>query len=275
MSQTITSFLTCFIYCASTLAQTLHLGGKQRFPKPVLIITGLFGAALHGYLLYRWIDTPFGQNLSASHMLSLVCWLMLVLILISAIYQPVENLSIFILPVAAASIPLALAFPGNEYLQTRLYPLRLTHILISIAALAVLGMAALQAILLYLQTHWIRHKSSEGALRFLPPLQTMETLLFQIIWLGFLFLSASLASACIFLDDIFIISRLQKILFSFLAWAFFATLLYGHYRSGWRGTTAIRWTLSGMVLLIVAYFSSKLIALKYGLKYMEGLNIFG
>lgn len=264
MNQIIIGLFIAIAYGALTLAQAWQFQGKRPFPKPLLIIGGLFAAALHGYLLYHWIDTPLGQNLSASHMFSLVTWLILVLVLISALYRPVENLALFILPLAALSIPLALVFPGNEVFQTRLYPLRLTHILISIGALAVLGMATLQAILVYFQTQWIRKQNSVGALSFLPPLQTMETLLFQIIWLGFLFLSASLASACIFLEDIFSISRLQKMLFSFLAWGFFATLLYGHYRSGWRGTTAIRWTLSGMVLLIVAYFSSKLMFLKYG-----------
>jgi ABC-type uncharacterized transport system permease subunit len=306
LNQTIISLLTFLVYSLCALAQFFHIKGRRPFPKLKLISSGLLAATLHGYLLYGWIDTPYGQNLSISHMFSLVAWLIAVLTLISSIYSPneqnqmqvnhlhqnnpmltaknvkigmgkgislkgisflklgdLQNLAIFTLPMAAISIPLAWLFPGNDYFQTGLYPLRLLHILISIAALGVMGMAALQATLLHIQTQRIRNKTAEAKLWFLPPLQTMETLLFQIIWIGFLFLSASLASACIFLEDIFQINLFQKMFFSFLAWGFFAVLLYGHHRSGWRGTRVVRFTLSGMVLLIVAYFSSKLILLKY------------
>lgn len=263
MNQTIIGALAFLVYSLSALAQFLHLKDRRPFPKLRLISSGLLAATVHGYLLYCWIDTPYGQNLSPSHMFSLVTWLIAVLTLVSSLYRPIENLAILTLPLAAISIPIALIFPGQDYFYTALYPLRLIHILISIAALGILGMATLQATLLHIQTQRIRNKTSENKLWFLPPLQTMETLLFQIIWLGFLFLSASLASACIFLEDIFQVNLLQKIIFSFLAWSFFAVLLYGHHRSGWRGTKAIRFTISGMVLLIVAYFSSKLILLKY------------
>ncbi len=263
LNQNILSLLAFSVYSLCALAQFFHMKGLRQLPKLKLISSGLLAATLHGYLLYCWIDTPYGQNLSLSHMFSLVTWLIAVLTLISSLYRPIENLATFILPITAISIPTALFFPGQEYFQTGLYPLRLTHILISIAALGILGMATLQAALLHIQTQRIRNKIPEANLWFLPPLQTMETLLFQIIWLGFIFLSASMASACIFLEDIFQINLLQKIFFSFLAWGFFATLLYGHHRSGWRGTRVVRFILTGMVLLVVAYFSSKLILLKY------------
>jgi ABC-type uncharacterized transport system permease subunit len=140
---------------------------------------------------------------------------------------------------------------------------RSIHILISIITYGVLGLAALQATLLYFQNTMLRSKHSGGVLRFFPPLQTMDTLLFQIIWLGFLLLSASLASAWFLINETVVYTQIHKVIFSFLAWSLFATLLYGHYRSGWRGLTAVRWTLSGVLLLIVAYFSSNLLVLKY------------
>jgi ABC-type uncharacterized transport system permease subunit len=35
--------------------------------------------------------------------------------------------------------------------------------------------------------------------------------------------------------------------------------LLGHWKLGWRGRTAIRWTLVGFCLLILAYFGSKFV----------------
>ena len=43
------------------------------------------------------------------------------------------------------------------------------------------------------------------------------------------------------------------------AWFVFAVLLWGHHTLGWRGVIAIRWTLTGFVLLLLAYFGSKLV----------------
>jgi ABC-type uncharacterized transport system permease subunit len=39
----------------------------------------------------------------------------------------------------------------------------------------------------------------------------------------------------------------------------FAVLLYGHWRYGWRGKKAIRWTLAGFCLLMLAFFGSKFV----------------
>jgi ABC-type uncharacterized transport system permease subunit len=39
----------------------------------------------------------------------------------------------------------------------------------------------------------------------------------------------------------------------------FGGLLIGRFRYGWRGKTAIVWTLSGFAVLILAYFGSKMV----------------
>lgn len=243
--------------------QCLHLYDKIRFPKWLLLTIGFCGVILQGILLYRWIDTPFGQNLSASHIFSLISWEMIILTLFCSIQKPIENLMIFILPLASLSILCSLAWPGQVFIRTRLHPGGLAHILLSVLAFSTLGLALMQAGLLHIQNRLLRIKHFTPMFRILPPLQTMETLFFQILWLGFVLLSSSLGSAFLFYDNLSSPLRLQKIIFSFLAWALFATLIYGHYRSGLRGVTAVRWTLIGMVLLSFAYFGSKLIFLQW------------
>ena len=39
----------------------------------------------------------------------------------------------------------------------------------------------------------------------------------------------------------------------------FGILLWGRHFRGWRGSNAIRWTLAGFLLLMLAYFGSKLV----------------
>ncbi|HSB96504.1 MAG TPA: cytochrome c biogenesis protein CcsA, partial [Spongiibacteraceae bacterium] len=51
----------------------------------------------------------------------------------------------------------------------------------------------------------------------------------------------------------------HKTVFSLISWLIFAILLWGHHRLGWRGHTAVRWTLAGFSLLVLAYFGSKFV----------------
>jgi len=87
----------------------------------------------------------------------------------------------------------------------------------------------------------------------------METLLFQMIGIGFILLSLSLLSGIFFLQDILAQHLVHKTFLSISAWVVFAILLWGHWRYGWRGKVAIRWTISGFVVLMLAYFGSKMV----------------
>jgi len=93
----------------------------------------------------------------------------------------------------------------------------------------------------------------------LPPLQTMERLLFQLIFFGFFLLTLTLLSGLLFVHDLFGQHLVHKTFLSFAAWLIFGGLLIGRLRYGWRGRSAIRWVMYGYVTLILAYFGSKLI----------------
>jgi ABC-type uncharacterized transport system permease subunit len=87
----------------------------------------------------------------------------------------------------------------------------------------------------------------------------METLLFQFLSFGFICLSASLMTGFIFLEDIFAQHLVHKTVLSIVAWFILAILLLGRFQFGWRGKTAIRWSLSAFTFLMLAYFGSKLV----------------
>jgi ABC-type uncharacterized transport system permease subunit len=87
----------------------------------------------------------------------------------------------------------------------------------------------------------------------------MEALLFQMLGTGLVFLTISLISGFLFIEDLFAQHLVHKTVLSLLAWVIFTGLLIGRSRYGWRGQTAIQWTLIGFVLLLLAYFGSKLV----------------
>jgi ABC-type uncharacterized transport system permease subunit len=134
-----------------------------------------------------------------------------------------------------------------------------THILTSIIAFSLLNIAALQAILLAIQEQQLRSHPPRRLVLSLPPLQTMEALLFQMLAAGLIFLTISLVSGYLFIENLFAQHLVHKTVLSILAWIIFSGLLLGRSRYGWRGQTAIQWTLIGFVLLLLAYFGSKLV----------------
>jgi len=133
------------------------------------------------------------------------------------------------------------------------------HISSSILAYSVLTLATLQAAVLALQDHQLKHRHTRGIIQILPPLQSMEAMLFELLWIGLGLLSIAIVSGALFIDDIFAQSLVHKTVLTIAAWLLFATLLWGHYRLGWRSKTAVRLTLAGFALLMLAFFGSKLV----------------
>ncbi|WP_293374274.1 cytochrome c biogenesis protein CcsA [Nevskia sp.] len=133
------------------------------------------------------------------------------------------------------------------------------HIIFSLLSAGLLTLAAIQAIATWRMEKVLRKPGSMRLAGRLPPLQTMERLLFQLIFFGFFLLSLTLVSGLLFVDNLFAQHLVHKTVLSFCAWLTFGFLLYGRIRHGWRGRTAVRWALSGYIVLVLAYFGSKLI----------------
>jgi ABC-type uncharacterized transport system permease subunit len=247
----------CYLTAGFSIGLRLFAGPEaRRPPRWAGIALGLAGSALHGLILYQGIVSAAGLSLDFFDAFSLVAWSVALVLLLSSLTKPVENLGILLLPVAAVAIVLELQFgtPGGD--ERAPWGLSV-HILISLLAYSLLTLASVQAILLAIQDRHLHNRQPGGFVRALPPLQTMEALLFEVIGIGFFLLSLALVSGFVFLEDMFAQHLVHKTLLSILSWIVFAMLLWGRFRFGWRGRTAIRGTLVGFAFLMLAYFGSK------------------
>lgn len=247
------------IYVAAAALQWLKLSQQRSLTTATLIGLGLGAAALHAasLLSHGGLDSALQPNLTRA--LSLIFWLLNLVLVIGLNWRPLHNLSVILFPVVAASAVAGALWPGTAGAASHPSGGLLMHIGSSIAAYAVLGLAAFQAAAVALQDHQLRHRRTRGVVRLLPPLQLMEAMLFELIWLGLLLLSASIVSGAVFIDDLFAQGVAHKTVFTMIAWLLFATLLWGHYQLGWRAQTAVRFTLTGCLALSLGYIGSKVV----------------
>ncbi len=252
------SAIVLYLSAALLIARKLLTGqsiGKK--DKNLALLLGFAGLILHAVILHQLLIAEHGINLSFPNAASLVGWLIAALLLIGSIRQPMESLAIVFFPVTAFCLGLGHFIQEQHIIAPHLPTGLQLHILFSIISYSLLSIAALQAILLAIADARLKKRHPVPIMRVLPPLQTMETLMFRFIWLGFFLLTIALITGFPYIDDIFGQHLIHKTVLSVIAWFVFAILLWGRQRFGWRGRTAIRFTLAGMITLLLAYFGSK------------------
>jgi ABC-type uncharacterized transport system permease subunit len=256
------SLLAILAYLAAGLIISLRLfrnPSQTQALRTLALALGFLGVALHTVPLYQNMISPNGVNMGIFNAFSLISWTITLLLLISSLSKPIENLAIVAMPATAIAVFLDSRYQ-SVYFLTDQYSGGLTiHIMVSMLAYSLFALASVQAILMAVQDHHLHHRHPGGFVRALPPLQTMESLLFEMIAVGFVLLSLALLSGFSFLEDMFAQRQVHKTVLSIIAWFVFGTLLWGRYRFGWRGQKALIWTLSGFVVLMLAYFGSKVV----------------
>ncbi|KXU37324.1 cytochrome C assembly protein [Ventosimonas gracilis] len=253
------SVIAAAFYISATVYQSRRFARRLVPDLRLLLLLALPALALHALALAMQLLAPAAFSLNFFHAASLITAAVIALILLSLIRLPVENLLLLLFPLGALTVLLAQFAPLGTQAEIAPAPGMVSHILLSILAYGLLTIAMLQSLLLLFQDHQLKHKHPSGLIQNFPPLQTMESLLFGFLWAGWLLLSLSLLSGWLFLEDLFAQHLAHKTLLSCLAWVLFAVLLWGRHQRGWRGFRAIRWTLSGFCLLMLAYFGSKLV----------------
>ncbi|MDH3218362.1 MAG: cytochrome c biogenesis protein CcsA [Gammaproteobacteria bacterium] len=257
MFPTIASALAFLFYCLSAFLIYKQLGTAQH-QRWIALTPAIVAMLLQAMALNALIIQPQGLNLGFFPALSLISWLISIQVLLSCIYRRIESLGIIVFPLSGLN-GIAASLHFSDHLITTSNNAIQGHIMISVIAYSLITLGAFQAGLLAYQDRSIRHHHPGGFIRFLPPLHDMEILLFQLLGFGFVCLSASLLSGFLYLEDIFAQHLVHKTVLSIVAWIILGTLLFGRFKFGWRGKTAIRWTLTSFVFLMLAFFGSKLV----------------
>jgi ABC-type uncharacterized transport system permease subunit len=242
-------------YC---LAAVLLLPANMTSNYGRALMLGKFAAALHfcavglAILLHQSVSISFFDAFSLTA---------LIVVLVTFITQMNLHAPTLISPVflfSALAVAVSLLWGDHVPIVTHSSGM-LLHIIFSITAYALLCLAALQAIAVYWVDKSLKHKTRPKWQKALPSLQSMEIQLFRLVDVGWLALTVAIVTGLLFIDDIFAQHLIHKTVFSSISWLLFGAFMLGRQLAGWRGVTAVKWTLGAFAALVLAYFGSKFV----------------
>jgi ABC-type uncharacterized transport system permease subunit len=216
---------------------------------------------LHLHLLYTGVFGGGGIHLGFSTTLSAVAALTVLTYAAASWRYHLGGLQGFVMVFAGLAVAIEAISPVPQASAHSGLPVFKLHLAMAFAAYSLFTIAALHAVLIALAEKHLHKAVQPTIVAGLPPLLTLEKLLFRMIQAGFLLLTLTLLSGVLFAEEIFgkALPFNHKSVFGVASWLIFAALLLGRRVYGWRGRTAISWTLAGFMSLLLAYVGVKFV----------------
>lgn len=240
---------------ASVAPAPLGLSGAEQIGVAIAL-------ASHAANLHLSMFTDEGMRFSFALAISVMMWLAALMYWIEGFRTRVEGMLPLVLGSAAASVLLPLLFTKTHTLEHAGTMAFRLHFLAAMLAYSLFALAALHAILMaVVERRLHKHRLQPSPAR-LPPLLTLETLVFRMVWIAFVLLTIAVGSGVLSSETIYgrPLSLDHKTIFALASWVLIAILLGGRHFRGWRGKTALRWLLAGFGALLLAYVGSRFVA---------------
>ncbi|MFV0663283.1 cytochrome C assembly family protein [Denitromonas sp.] len=221
----------------------------------------LLALMAHGAVLHRELFPGEGMHFGFGTALSLMVWLAVLFYWIENFFSRLDGLQTFVMPAAAVAALLPGLFPPPHLLDKAGSPAFRAHFIVAMLAYSLFTLATLHALLMAIAEKRLHSARLSNAFASLPPLLTMEHLLFRLIRIAFVLLTLTLISGVAFSEELFgkAFSVDHKTIFAAISWLLFGGLLIGRRLWGWRGKLAQRWTIAGFAALMLAYIGSRFV----------------
>ena len=189
------ALITVLSYTAAWTLLLLTLRRKAS-SGPLFFVLVTLGAVLHLISCYGLVFDSEGTYLGLGffQVATVFFVVMNIIVLVSGLRLPLQNLFIPLLPLSVATLLVATLAQPQLAPHQQLNTIMVVHILLSIVSYSLLTIASLQALLLAYQSKQLKSHHAKAVMGIFPPLQTMETLLFDLVWAGFILLTLSIAT---------------------------------------------------------------------------------
>ncbi|MDA8869255.1 cytochrome c biogenesis protein CcsA [Methylophilaceae bacterium] len=223
-----------------------------------LVAVGLIS---HALLIYNHIINK-GVDLSFANSTLLLSWIIVLIYLLLNSKSKYRGLEIFTL-IPALIIVLVFPLIQTDHQSIQHYSLPASiHIIIAMLGYGLLTFGSIFSLFLLLFEKSLHAKTkSSSMISSSEPLLDVESKLFQIYWVGFIFLTFTLFSSLFFSNYLFgqSLDWNHKTIFTILAWLSYSLVLFGRVQFGWRGKKSIIISLLAFVFLILAYLGTKFV----------------
>ncbi len=238
----------------------IRLAGKQGLPASLSHALMACGIVAHGSLIIaNTLSTP--SYFGAAEALSLTAWLALLIYLTGKLRWNLAGLEPPLFAFAAGFVALSLLLPQGHSIGYVQSSLSRAHFILAMFAQSFLFVSAGLAILMRMTDSTLHHHARKLLARNLPPLLTLEKLLFGTILTGFALLTLALIAGATFNLQSYgsLIQASHKTFFGLISWLLFGAILAGHKLRGWRGRFVANWTLIAFSVLFLGYIGSRIV----------------
>ena len=267
MSPILLQVLTAALYIALSMHRWRSRSNGPALDRPLRPASAierwllLLALIFHAYNLRLEIFPEATMRFSFAIALSVMVWLAMSLYWVESFYARLEGLQLLGLPLAVVCVLLPSVVPAVHILANAASVVLRVQFLMAMLAYSLFTLAALHALLMAVLEKNLHRGQLPPLLAGLPPLLTMESLLFQLIHVAFALLTLAVASGILFSESLFgkALTINHKTVFAVISWLIFAALLIGRHLRGWRGRFALRWTLAGFATLLLAYIGTRFV----------------
>lgn len=246
------------LYLLAGGRQLFQLEAPNRRTDRSVALLAMLALIAHGYVALT-LNIESGWNLGFYRVSSLIFLTMSVISLGILMVRPLHMLLIVMFPFAALSVLVSTFAPATGQPLIGLEHGVLLHVSASLIAYAILCLAALQAIIVAVQSKRLRAHQFRGLIKLLPPLERMESMLFELTVAGVAMLSLAIISGALYIDDLFAQHLIHKTVLTGISWALLFAMLVAQWLRGWRINIAVAIILTSFSLLTLGFFGSKLV----------------
>jgi cytochrome c-type biogenesis protein CcsB len=262
-----------FIYLGAFVFYLVNMVTAKEFWGRLASFTALFGLLAHTTsLIIRWVES---YNLGIGHIplsnlyesLVFFAWAIMLLYLIVEWRTKSKVLGTFVVPFAFLLMAYASLSPDNNIQP--LIPALQSNWLTSHVITCFMGYAAFTIScalsLMYLLKGSKRGNSSKTLLRFIPALDILDELNYQMVVFGFVFLTLGIITGAVWAQYAWgsYWSWDPKETWSLVTWFIYAVILHTRFIRGWRGKRIAIMVIIGFVSVLFTYL---------GVNYLPGLH---
>ena len=237
----------------------------SHWPLPVAVVAWSVHSIYAGSLAFHFSNSGLALNLSVATMSALISAFLVATFLLLCRFMNISRLAVIVFPLTVVSLLFSHFWnvdSGQSVVIAKGTSTSLKlHILTSILAYTFITISAIQSLVYRFQESQLKKRVRAKLLAALPPLETMESLVFRLLLIGFVLLSLTLISGILFSQALFgvPVEFTHHTVFAVLAWMLSARVIYARARAGMSGGQAMPWIMGAFLCIQLGYFASKII----------------